>query len=172
MKYYCTRAFTLIELMIGIAITAILITFAVPAMNGHSRDAAIRRVAEEARMGLQLAKAEAIRRNGTVVFVVNGPDWQVQAVPDDGGANIVVNARSSTGNEAQVNVNASGGSIGFTGTGRSSFGGNYQVTFSNPTQGACQDSGGSVRCLQINVATSGQIRMCDPALAGTDPRAC
>jgi hypothetical protein len=31
---------------------------------------------------------------------------------------------------------------------------------------------GEMRCLAILVTTAGQIRMCDPAVAAPDPRAC
>lgn len=45
--------------------------------------------------------------------------------------------------------------------------------FTNPAAGACAQSGGPIRCLQIVVSTGGQVRMCDPAVtAAGDTRAC
>lgn len=39
--------------------------------------------------------------------------------------------------------------------------------------GSCVTSGGEARCLRLNIASGGQIRLCDPAVtAATDPRKC
>jgi type IV fimbrial biogenesis protein FimT len=46
----------------------------------------------------------------------------------------------------------------------------YQVT--NPTAGTCASASGEMRCLSIRVTPAGQVRMCDPAVATGDPRAC
>ncbi len=41
------------------------------------------------------------------------------------------------------------------------------------TGGGCQDAGtGAMRCLEVDVTMSGQVRMCDPALPATDPQGC
>ena len=46
------------------------------------------------------------------------------------------------------------------------------IDISNPSGGVCRAVGGSVRCLQIIISTTGASRICDPSLAGGDPRAC
>jgi type IV fimbrial biogenesis protein FimT len=49
------------------------------------------------------------------------------------------------------------------------------IAVSNPTGGACATiaaPNGPMRCLNVVVTTGGQIRMCNPAKAGTDPQGC
>lgn len=46
----------------------------------------------------------------------------------------------------------------------------FKVT--NPGGGACVADGGEMRCLSVVVSAGGQVRMCDPAVAAGDPRAC
>jgi len=50
-------------------------------------------------------------------------------------------------------------------------GDNAIYAISNPTGGSCA-AVGPMRCLRVVVSTGGQVRMCDPALASTDPRGC
>jgi type IV fimbrial biogenesis protein FimT len=48
-----------------------------------------------------------------------------------------------------------------------------QVDFSNPTGGTCKHvDDGAMRCLRVLVQPAGAVRMCDPAVAAGDPRAC
>lgn len=170
--YDSQHAFTLIELIIGFVIFAILAIIALPNMGAYFSDSKIRRVAEEMSMGLQLAKAESIRRNTTVLFIPNTTGWRVEAIPESGGANTLVATRSAETPEVQLAVTTNNPSLGFTGSGRSNLAGIFTLNVTNPTFGTCQAAGGKVRCLQINVAASGQIRLCDPVLPNTDPRAC
>ena len=46
----------------------------------------------------------------------------------------------------------------------------FRIT--NPNGGACVADGGPMRCLWVAVTAAGQVRMCDPAVAAGDPRAC
>lgn len=46
------------------------------------------------------------------------------------------------------------------------------INITNPTGGTCAADGGTVRCLRVTVSTGGQVRMCDPSVASTDPRGC
>ena len=60
--------FTLIELMITLAVLGILISLAVPEFRLAIQNAQIRRAAESAMNGINLARAEALRRNAVVRF--------------------------------------------------------------------------------------------------------
>ena len=52
-------------------------------------------------------------------------------------------------------------------------GDNATFLVKNPTGGACQTGGGKMRCLQISLSATGQVRMCDPAVTTPgDPRLC
>lgn len=44
--------------------------------------------------------------------------------------------------------------------------------FSNPQAGNCIAQSGTVRCMRVVVSAAGQVRMCDPSFASTDPRGC
>lgn len=59
---------SLIELLIGLVIVAVLLTMAVPWFGTFLQNAQIRNGAESVLSGLQLARAEAIRRNVLVRF--------------------------------------------------------------------------------------------------------
>ncbi|MCF8167008.1 MAG: GspH/FimT family pseudopilin [Rhodoferax sp.] len=46
------------------------------------------------------------------------------------------------------------------------------IDIANALGGACAVTSGPLRCLRVVVSGSGQIRLCDPAVPGSDPRAC
>ena len=57
---------TLIELMIGLAIAAILLLLAAPAYRDFIANTNVRNAAENTVAGLRQARAEAVKRNGQV----------------------------------------------------------------------------------------------------------
>ncbi len=83
------RGFSLVELIVGMAVFGVLLALAMPSFSGWIRNAKIRTTAESVQNGLQLAKAEAVRRNTAARFqlidVVDntcalnsaGPHWVV-----------------------------------------------------------------------------------------------
>lgn len=162
---------TLIELLIAIAILGIVVTLGLPAFGEWLQNTQIRTAAEAVLNGLQLARAEAVKRNGLVTFALSGKDWAVtvnstgEAIQarkgGEGSKNAVISA-SPAGTTA-VTFNALGRPTVSTG-----------ITFSvtNPVGGGCQTAGGPMRCLNITVLAGGQTRLCDPKLASTDPRGC
>jgi type IV fimbrial biogenesis protein FimT len=60
--------FTLIEMMVTLAVFAMLIMIGLPSMTTWLQNAQIRTSAETLQMGLQFARAEALRRNVPVRF--------------------------------------------------------------------------------------------------------
>jgi type II secretion system protein H len=69
--------FTLIEMLIVIAIAAILAAVAVPSFKTMNRTMAVRGAADELVAGIQFARSEAIRINQTVSLSLIGRTWQV-----------------------------------------------------------------------------------------------
>ncbi len=69
-----TRGFTLVELMVTVAVIGLLALAAVPAMTSMIRNSRLTGQTEELVASLQLARAEAIRRNArvTVCASTNG----------------------------------------------------------------------------------------------------
>ena len=62
------RGFTLVELMIGIALLAIILAIGGPSFATWLQNTQIRNMSEAVKDGLQLARAEAVRRNARVRF--------------------------------------------------------------------------------------------------------
>jgi type IV fimbrial biogenesis protein FimT len=62
------RGFTLVEMMIGMAILAVLIAMAVPNFSLWVKNLGIRTVAESIQGGLMLARTEALKRNKRMRF--------------------------------------------------------------------------------------------------------
>lgn len=187
--------FSLIELMVGMAIFGILLSLAAPSFSSWIRNAKIRTTAESVQNGLQLARAEAVKRNSAVRFQLTttttsscalstaGPSWVVSMDIVTSATNKCENAASDTtapriiqlrnGAEASDNnttLLANQTSFVFNGMGRLTSTPDT-ISVSNSTAGlSCMTTGGTgtVRCLQVVVSAGGQIRMCDPALPSTD----
>jgi type IV fimbrial biogenesis protein FimT len=190
------RGVTLIELMIGLAIFAVLLFIGVPAFTEFIQNTQIRNAAENTLSALNLARAEALRRNTSVRFqfvsdltsgctlstsslawVVSlaNPAGACDAAPSNTTAPQIVQKRSGTEGTRTVQVAATGGStVVFTGLGRAQAGGITQINFSN-SMGVCEhvSTSGTMRCLRILVTTGGQAKVCDPKVTdNTDPRFC
>lgn len=172
---------TLVELIVGIAILAILLAVGAPSLSSWIQNSQIRTAAEAMQNGLQLARAEAVRRNTSVQFVLGtASSWTVgcvTAVADndaDGVEDCPNNIQSRNSAEGSTNavVAATQSTLVFNGLGRIIPASNVNIDITNPTGGTCIASAGAMRCLRIVVSTSGQVRMCDPAIASTDPRGC
>jgi len=80
------RGFSLIELAVVLAVVAILYRIAAPSFGAWISNTQTRTAAESIQNGLQLARAEAIRRNRSVIFWLTaqgtgGADWMVACSP-------------------------------------------------------------------------------------------
>jgi type IV fimbrial biogenesis protein FimT len=64
----CGQGFTLVELMVALAIAAILMTVAVPSMQDAALNGKLRAQSNAFLASLHLARSEAIKRNGRVVL--------------------------------------------------------------------------------------------------------
>jgi type IV fimbrial biogenesis protein FimT len=190
---------TLIELMIGIVIFAILLAIALPNFSSFISNSNIRNGAEAIQNGLSLARVEALRRNTQVNFSA-GTDssWSLGCttrVPDNDGDGVddcptVIAQRPAAEGSRQAQVamsevvattGAAAGTAVFTnmltfnGLGRivtSTLAPADNAVFdvSNTTGGGtCAVAGGKMRCLRVIVTPAGQVRMCDPALTVSKP---
>lgn len=194
------RGASLVELMIGIAIVAILLTLGIPGFSAWIQNTQVRTAAESVQNGLQLARAEAVRRNTDVQFAQTGADWTVgcaTATADcpatiqtrsgaEGSANAVVTSSEVLSSGLTAGTAVFAGTVIFNGLGRvnpTSLGAGNNASFhvtniqdncvacaAGSTWSDCPTTHGQMRCLRVVVSTGGQIRMCDPALAGpNDP---
>lgn len=164
------RGFTLVELLIALSVLGVLVFLALPSYRTWIQNTHVRTMSDALLSGLQLARAEAVKRNGPVTFTLNGSDW---TVTDSTGATIQSRLGSEGSSNAVVTVTPAGTTaIGFNGLGRSTAGTTVRFDVTNPTGGTCQADGGTMRCLRVEVQPGGQVRMCDPKLAATDPMGC
>ena len=169
------RGVTLIEMLIGLVVLALLMSLAVPSFMVWMQNTRIRNAADAVLNGMQIARAEAIRRNKPVQFALtNQSDWRVTIVKPSATETNPIQTRSAAEGSANVNVTATPG-------------GAYAVTFDamgGPTgnldgsvgigslQFTSQVSDPAIRTLNIVISVSGTIRMCDPNVAASDPRSC
>jgi type IV fimbrial biogenesis protein FimT len=99
--------FTLVEIMISLVVLGVLIALAAPSFSSWLQNQQIRAAAEATLNGLQLARAEAVRRNAQVRFqfvsdltssctlVTSSTDrinWVVSLGDPTGACNVTVNA--------------------------------------------------------------------------------
>jgi len=181
------QGFSLIELMVTVAVVAILATVAVPAFSTWIQNTKTRSTAEALQNGMRLAKTEAVRRSRLVDFRLTagtpakdaatsktGSNWYVQqnsallaADATDAAYNLYVQGSSLAGANANVTVAGDVDTLTFTSLGRLGNTGaaSYKFDVANP---------GGDRALRIIVTQSGQIRMCDPkiVLSNTTPTGC
>jgi type IV fimbrial biogenesis protein FimT len=87
------------------------------------------------------------------------------------GSSYTVQSRATGEGGTNAVVAPAGTTVRFNGVGRVTSGAvNFDVT--NPAGGACESSGGPMRCLRIQVGVGGEVRMCNPSLPSSDPRGC
>jgi type IV fimbrial biogenesis protein FimT len=195
------RGVSLVELMIALAALSILLMLAVPNMATWIQNTQIRTATEGMHAGLQLARAEALRRNRVVRFqlmdaldsgcVISpvGKNWVVSLTSAEGACDqapsetagpMIIQKRSGDEGSPNVVVTTNGASeVWFNGIGRAITPPTApavltQIDISNPA-GPCKTAAGNepMRCLRVTVSVGGQVRICDPAVDdNTDPRFC
>ncbi|MFL6565641.1 MAG: GspH/FimT family protein, partial [Burkholderiales bacterium] len=80
------RGFTLVELVVVLAVLALLLFVAVPSFASFLQNQQIRVAGDAIVNGLQVARAEAIRRNLSVQVAVNVPATGWTVSESDSGA--------------------------------------------------------------------------------------
>lgn len=192
--------FSIIELMVGLTIVGVLIAIGAPSFATYLQSSKLASASQSYLSGVQLARAEAIRRNLPVQFVltdtpIDTPDIANSAAPSVSGQNWVVRAASGatfapieakaaiegaftgTGTpsvqiDGTANPTVFDGTISFNGFGGTSDGSAYELNLQNPSGGACAPAG-PMRCPRIRIPRGGQVALCDPLfVAASDSRGC
>ncbi|HZF81735.1 MAG TPA: prepilin-type N-terminal cleavage/methylation domain-containing protein [Rubrivivax sp.] len=194
-----TRGFSVVELMIGVALMGLLAALAAPSFSDWLRNARVRTVADALQSGLRLGQAEAVRRyrqvvlfrtasqvcNETVTASNAGNFWALRTVALTAG-DPVETVRCGVLADVAAGVTINGPTaLCFSAGGR-------QIANADPGVGgaACAVPGvtapssydvassngvaGRDRPLRVLVTLGGSVRMCDPAktLSATHPDGC
>lgn len=186
-----TRGFTLVELLVAMAVLGLLLASALPSYSGFIRNAQIRTVGQSIESGLQMARAEAVRSNAQVQFrlpgtlagaaVAGGTDWVVlraqEATPTVFDQQVNVHVESNASSLARVGVaTATGGAAAAAGAGLPStitFTGLGRLSAATAARQIDVTGPAGSRRLSVQLSPGGDVRLCDPALArATDPQGC
>jgi type IV fimbrial biogenesis protein FimT len=171
------KGFTLVELMIGLAIVAVTLAIAIPSYSTWILNAKLRTAAESMQTGLQLARAEAVSRNAPVSLTMGtGSSWTVGCVTTTTACPATIQSRATgDGSSTAVTVSSTATTITFDNLGRMTApvpatGVTFtQISFGiDPTKQAASKT----RNLNVTVSISGSVRLCDPNTSSPDPRAC
>lgn len=86
------RGFTVIELMVTVAILAVLATLAAPSFTALTERWRVRQATEELQSTLYFARSEAIKRGGGVTLTAINSDWAQGWTVADGAGNALQSA--------------------------------------------------------------------------------
>jgi type IV fimbrial biogenesis protein FimT len=167
------RGFTLIELLIAFALIGILTVIAVPAFQHWIQNTQIRNGAEGILNGMQLARAEAVRRNVNVQLVMTtGSGWTIATAA---APTAILQSRVADEGSSSASVTISPGgatTITFNGLGTITGNADGSASITSIDVASATLSGTEIRPLRVVISTGGPPKMCDPAVASSDPRAC
>jgi type IV fimbrial biogenesis protein FimT len=168
MTAFRASGFTLIELIVTIAVMAILLFIALPNFSIWLQNTQIRTAGEAILNGLQLARAEAVRRNTSVELEMGtGSGWTVRVVST---GEVIQTRLAGEGSGAAAVTITPAASTKVTFNGFGSITGTAPITeikIDAPALAAADS-----RKLCAMVGSSGAVRLCDPKLGAGDPRAC
>lgn len=189
------RGFTLIELMVGITVLALILFAMSPSITAWLNDSRVRSAADSLQNGLQTARAEAVRRNESVSFWLvtmddpgtlsndctlssSSASWVVSLTsplnhcadkPSTISAPRLVSGKAAGGG-TQVTVAAVDSTN--TAANRVTFDGFGRVSNADAVA-KINLSGTNTRNLRIEISSAGSVRLCDVAVTdANDPRKC
>lgn len=163
------QGFTLVELLITVAVFAVLILLALPSFNQWIVNTKIRTTTESVLAGFQLARTEAIRLNRGVRVTLN-PDtsWSVAEILS---GTVIQTRPANEGTDSNTTMTVTPGTattVDFNGLGR--------VTNLTPITQVDLDStaipAARTKELRITINNGGAARACDPSHPASDPRGC
>ena len=196
------RGFSLIELMVTVAIAGVLLAVAGPSFSNWIQNTRIRNAAQDIYSGIQRAKAEAVQRNvqvrfqltnnlsGSCALSTSGTAWVLSQVDSatptqdaSNKCNAAIDSATTTPrllatrppeSSSNVVVSASASSVVFTSLGKlpAPVPANDFTIDVTASNGNCASANGKLTCLRIVVSPAGQTRLCNPRFPAGDPQAC
>ncbi|OQW68581.1 MAG: type II secretion system protein GspH [Proteobacteria bacterium ST_bin12] len=171
--------FSLVELMVTVAIIGILASFAAPSFRAWIQNTKVRTAAESILNGIQKARTEALMRNAPVRFTLGANSaWTVGCVTvvadlngdgvDDCPATIETRSNNEGNTSAAIISPTPGGATQavFNNLGVKS------TAVANQLTQVGVNFTGADRNLNITLGTGGTVRLCDPNANVSDPRRC
>lgn len=183
MENQLQQGFTLVELLITLAITAILLALAWPSFASALQDAELRKLLEQPRMALYAARSHAIKSSSKVTVCPQtnakqcGTDWSAgllvfvdsKTIPNEkiavrDSTDRIVRVVEPSSKHSSLTVYASDDrtAAGIYSPKFIRFSSNGHSDWKNGTVLAC-DNRGEESALAINVALTGDIRKARPA---------
>jgi type IV fimbrial biogenesis protein FimT len=164
--------FTLIELLTVVTILSIMLFLALPNFNVWLQNTQIRTAGEAILNGLQLARAEAVRRNVNVELRMDLSSGWTARLPDTGEV-IQTRLAGEGSSAALVTITPLGANtVTFNSLGTIAANANGSNPVSEFKIDSISLAATDSRELCILIRTGGNIRMCDPQVASTDTRSC
>ena len=165
-----TRGFSLVELLIALAIFGLLTMIAMPEFTKVMANMQIRTGAEALLNGLQTARSEAVKRNGSVQLVLgNQTGYSVKVVST---GEVIRNRSAKEGSRtATIAVTPPGAvMVTFNSLGQPDSNPDGSAPIAQLDVSSATLTPADVRPMRVMAATV--VRMCDPQLTAGDPRAC
>lgn len=182
--------FSLVELMVTVAVFALLMLAAVPSFQGWIAGAKVRSVAESLQNSLRMSQTEAVRRSRQTSFVLTNEEPALEAAPAGNGRNWYARVLPRTASEAASEADyivgetfARQSSVTVTGPALLCFNSMGRLV-SNGATGLGEDcvapasavepvvytisAPGADRELRVQAYLGGKIRLCDAAKKLTD----
>lgn len=156
--------FTLIELVVTIAVLVAVSTIAIPAFQSSIGNAQIRTVTESIRNGLQQARAEAIKRNARVRFTLQtNSAWQIGCVTVGADCPTMITQKSAVeGSSDNTTVSADNYSVVFSSFGTRDPSAASALTVVNITNSQVKSE--ERKALRVMLNAGGNVKVCDPSV--------
>ncbi|MET4570635.1 GspH/FimT family pseudopilin [Rhodanobacter soli] len=144
-----SRGFTLIEMLVTLAIFAVLLMIAIPSMRPFLQSQSVKNASMDINSTVALARSEAIKRNTTVDVTANSAtDWSRGWVVSQTTPAATIRKQPALNN---IVITPSSGSFSFDGNGRmTSTGSTFTIKPLNKT-------GSQPLCLTVTVGSTGRV---------------
>ena len=167
-----SAGFTLIELMLTVVVLAVLLYVALPNFAVWMQNTQIRTAGEAILNGLQLARAEAIRRNVNVELRMDASSgWTARVA---GTGEVIQSRVAGEGSAASLITIAPVGAttVTFNSFGSVANNADGSATLTEIKIDSPSISAADSRELCVLVRAGGNVRLCDPQVPAADTRTC